>query len=128
MNQYLLAIIGLLVVFIVGALCYGLLFKGFVGDDNAVKLNVPRFLVAGVGMYVLSLAFIILFKDMNFAAGSTGALKGLYLGLWVGVPFFAIPLFADAPYFKSKPNLEWAIIANWVIALAVLGLVVGALA
>jgi len=127
MNQYVLAIIGLLAVFIVGVICYGLLFKGFIGDDNAVKLTPTRFGIAAIGMYVLALAFIVLYKDVAFMNNITGTLKGLYLGLWVGVPFFLVPLFADAPYFKSKTNLEWAVIANWVLSFVVLGIVVGAI-
>jgi hypothetical protein len=127
MNTYLLALLGLLAVFIVGIICYGLLFKGTVGE-NAVKLTPGRFVVAGIGMYVISLAFIALFNDMNFASNVTGAMKGLYLGLLVGVAFLMVPLFADAPYFKSRDGVVWAVIINWVLSFAVLGLVVGTLA
>jgi hypothetical protein len=126
MNEYVLALIGLLVLFVVGVICYGVLFKGFVGEENAVKLSVPRFLVAGVGMYVMALAFIMLYKKVDLGDMSN-VMKGLELGLWLGVPFFLIPLFADAPYFKGKANIEWAVIINWVLGLAVLGVVVGAL-
>lgn len=125
MNEWLLALIGLLAMFVVGVICYGMLFKGFVGE-NAVKLSVPRFLVAGVGMYVIAYAFIMLFKNVTLG-DADGLMKGLQLGLMIGIPFFAIPLFADAPYFKGKANIEWAVIINWVLAFAVLGMVVGAL-
>ncbi|CAN5157546.1 hypothetical protein BH11PAT4_BH11PAT4_4330 [soil metagenome] len=123
MNEYLMALIGLLAIFVVGVLCYGVLFKGFIGE-NAVKLTPTRFAIAGVGMYVIAWIFIMLFK--NYDAGDvSNVMKGFQLGLMVGVGFFMIPLFADAGYFKSKMNLEWAIIANWVASFAVLGIVIG---
>lgn len=124
MNQYLVALIGLLVVFAVGALSYGVLFKASL-KDNAVALSLPRFVVAGIGMYVIALALTVLYNGFAFASGITGSMKGLYLGLLVGVPFFAIPLFADAPYFKVNDKVMWAVIINWVLALAVLGFVIG---
>jgi hypothetical protein len=123
MNEYLMALIGLLAIFVVGVLCYGVLFKGFIGE-NAVKLTPTRFAIAGVGMYVIAWMFIMLFK--NYDAGDVSSvMKGFQLGLMVGVGFFLIPLFADASYFKSKMNLEWAIIANWVASFAFLGIVIG---
>ena len=125
MNDYLLAILGLLGIFIVGVICYGFLFKGFVGDDNAVKLTAGRFLVAGIGMYVISLAFIYLYKNVTIG-DMTGVSKGIDLALLIGVPFLAVPVFADAPYFKSKKmGIEWAVIVNWVLAFVVLGIIVG---
>lgn len=124
MSEYLMALIGLLAIFVVGVLCYGVLFKGFIGD-NAVKLTPTRFAIAGVGMYVISWMFIMLFKNYDAGADVSNIMKGLQLGLMVGVGFFMIPLFADAPYFKSKMNLEWAIIANWVLSFAFLGIVIG---
>ena len=123
MNEYLMALIGLLAIFIVGVVCYGLLFKGMIGE-NAVQLTPVRFLIAGIGMYVIAWAFIMLFNNYD-AGDATSVMKGLQLGLLVGIPFFAIPLFADAPYFKPKMNMEWYVIANWVISFAVLGMVVG---
>lgn len=124
MNQYLVALIGLLVVFIVGSLTYGVLFKEQLKDD-ALKLTLPRFIVAGIGMYLIGWAFTVLYNAVTFSSGATGPMKGLYLGLLIGIPFFAVPLFADAPYFKGKDSTAWAIITNWVLAFAVLGLVVG---
>ncbi len=126
MNQYLVALIGLLVVFVVGALVYGVFFKEAV-KSNAVKLTGGRFVVAAIGMYLIALAFTVLFNDISFASGVTGAVKGLYLGLLVGIPLFALPLYADSPYFKADNSVTWAVIVNWVLAFAVLGLVVGAL-
>ena len=128
MNDYVLAILGLLGIFIVGVICYGFLFKGFVGDKNEVKLTVGRFLVAGVGMYVVSLIFIYLFRHVTIGT-MTGVAKGVDLGLLAGVGFMAIPIFADAPYFKSgKMGIEWAVIVNWLLSFVVLGIIVGALA
>ena len=126
MNQYLAAIIGLLVIFVVGFLFYGVFFKQTL-KGHEVQLTFPRFIVAAIGMYLIALAFIVLYKDMNFASQVTGATKGLYLGLLVGVPFFAIPVFADGGYFKASDSVVWSVIANWVVALAVMGLVLGAI-
>ncbi len=126
MNQYLVALIGLIVIFVVGAVVYGALFKDAV-KGSSVKLTATRFVVAAIGMYLIALAFTVLFNDVSFANGATGITKGLYLGLLVGIPFLAIPLYADSPYFKADNSTLWAVIANWVVALAVLGIVVGAL-
>lgn len=126
MNIYLVALLGLLAVFIVGFLMYGVLLKGSVAG-NDVKLTLGRFIVAGIGMYVIALAFSVLYNNMSFANGAEGVTKGLYLGLLVGVPFFAVPFFADAPYLKGKDSVMWAVLVNWVVAFAVLGVVVGAL-
>ena len=123
MNEYLMALFGLLAIFVVGVLCYGVLFKSFIGD-SAVKLTPTRFVIAGVGMYIISWMFIMLFKNYN-AGDVSSVMKGFQLGLMVGVPFFMIPLFADAGYFKAKANLEWPVIANWVLSFVVLGMVVG---
>ncbi len=127
MNEFVLALIGLLAMFVVGVICYGALFKGSLGDENTVKLTPVRFAIAGVGMYVIALAFIMLYKKVDFGADVTGVMKGLQLGLYIGIPFFLIPLFADAPYFRAKPGVEWAVIINWVLSFVVLGIVVGAL-
>lgn len=127
MNQYLVALIGLLAIFIVGFLMYGVFFKGSL-KDNEVKLTAGRFVVAAIGMYLIAWAFTVLFNAVTFASGVDGVTKGLYLGLLVGVPFFALPLFADAPYFKSSNSVVTAVLVNWVVALAVLGIVVGYLA
>lgn len=127
MNEFILALIGLLVLFVVGIICYGALFKNSLGDENVVKLTPVRFVTAGVGMYIISLAFIMLYKKLDFGADVTGSMKGLQLGLYIGIPFFLIPLFIDAPYFKARPGMEWAVIINWVLSFALLGVVVGAL-
>jgi len=127
MNPYLLGVLGLLGIFIVGALCYGVLFKGFL-QGHEVKLSLGRFLVAGVGMYVISLAFIYLF-NMTSVMNTTGVMKGIELALLIGVPFMVVPIFADAPYFKSdKTGIEWVVIVNWLLSFIVLGIIVGALA
>lgn len=126
MNTYVLALIGLLAVFIVGVIVYGVLFKASLKGDD-VKLTLPRFIVAGIGMYVISLAFIWLYNAVSFTTGVEGVTKGLYLGLLVGVAFFMIPFFADAPYLKGKDSVMWTVIINWVLSFAVLGMVVGAL-
>lgn len=127
MNPYLLGVLGLLGIFIVGALSYGVLFKNYLADHE-VKLSLGRFLVAGVGMYVVSLAFIYLFNQTD-VMGTAGVLKGIELALLIGVPFMVVPIFADSPYFKaSKAGIEWVLIANWLVAFVVLGVIVGALA
>lgn len=126
MNTYLVALIGLLAIFIVGFIVYGLLLKSTL-KGHEVQLTLPRFVVAAIGMYIVALAFSVLYQDVSFASGVTGAVKGLYLGLLVGIAFFAIPLFADASYFKAKESVLWSVIFNWVAAFVVLGLVVGGL-
>lgn len=127
MNIYVVALIGLLVLLVAGFLFYGVFFKQSL-KGGEVALTPTRFVIAGVAMYLISLAFIALYNDISFASGVTGVTKGLYLGLLIGVPFFALPLFADAGYLsKDNSNGMWAVLVNWVVALAVLGVVVGAL-
>ena len=127
MNTYLLALIGLLGMFVVGVICFGFLFKSMVGD-NEVKLTPMRFVIAAIGMYVIAWIFIWFFKN-TMITGATGAMKGIELGLMAGIAFFTVPLFADAGYFKSgKMNIEWVLIANWLLSFVVLGLIVGSLA
>ena len=127
MNPYLLGVLGLLGIFIVGVVCYGFLFKSFL-QGHEEKLSLGRFAVAGAGMYVISLAFIYLFKNTS-VMNTSGVMKGIELALLIGVPFMAIPIFADAPYFKSnKAGIEWTLIVNWLVSFVVLGIIVGALA
>ncbi len=124
MNQYLIALIGLIAIFIVGFLIYGVVGKESV-KGHEVKLTPTRFVIAAIGMYIISLAFTVLYNDINFVSGVTGPLKGLYLGLLIGIPFFALPLYSDGSYLKTSDKVLWTVLLNWVVALAVLGLVVG---
>lgn len=124
MNPILLSVIGLLAVFISGVVVYGLVGASSIGE-NKVALTVPRFLVAGAGMFVIAYSFLYLFNNVTLG-DMTGVSKGLALGALVSIPFFAVPLFADAPYFKSsKAGIEWIVIANWVVSFLALGLVIG---
>lgn len=124
MNQYLLALVGLLAIFIVGAVSFRLAANDNV-KKNKVALDVPRFLIAGVGMYVIALAFIYLYNHVSFDTEVTGPLKGLYLALLVGIPFWGIPFFADADYLRGDSTAKWTVLANWLVSFAALGLVMG---
>lgn len=127
MNIYVVALIGLLVLLAVGYLSYGVVFKKSL-TKHEVVLTPTRFVLAGVAMYIMSLSFIALYNDISFASAVTGVTKGLYLGLLIGIPFFALPLFADSEYMsKDHAHAMWAVLINWVIALALLGVVIGAL-
>jgi hypothetical protein len=123
MNSILLSIIGLLAIFIAGVITYGVLGKGYIGEDS-VKLTPGRFVIAAIGMFVIAYAFQYLFKNVTLGDAS-GVTKGIELGLLVSVPFFAVPLFADAPYFKAKSGVEWVVILNWILSFVLLGIVVG---
>ncbi len=127
MNIYVAALIGLVVLLVAGFLFYGVFFKGSL-KGNEVALTPTRTVIAAVAMYVISLAFIALYNDISFASGVTGVTKGLYLGLLIGVPFFGLPVFADASYLgKDNAKAMWAVLINWIVALAVLGIVIGAI-
>jgi len=124
MNEYLLALLGLLGVFLVGAVVYGGLGKSVIGG-NAVPLTPLRFAIAGAGMYIISLAFIYLFKNVTLG-DATGVTKGIQLALLIGIPFTALPIFADGPYLaKNADGVTWTVIVNWLLALVVLGIIVG---
>lgn len=126
MNTFLLALIGMIAVFAVGFIFYGVLFKEAL--KGAAPAPTPIHLgSAAVGIYILAYFFIQLYSYTTFP-DVTGPLKGLYLGLLIGVPFFAIPLFVDSPFFQAKPQAVYAVLFNWVVALIVLGIVVGFLA
>ena len=127
MNAYLLALVGVIAILVVGFLIYGVLFKDRLKD--AMEPMTPmRLVVAFVGMYLISWVLTVLFKDITFVDGATGVMKGLELGLAVGIFGFALPLFIDSSYLKSKMVLVQTVIINWVLAFAVLGMVIGWLA
>lgn len=123
MNSYLLAIIGLLVVFIVGGLFYRVTANDAV-KKNKVPLDLVRFIIAGIGMYVIALSFIYLYQ--NVAIGDmTGVSKGLALGAILGVVIWGLPFFADADYLKGDATAKWTVFFNWIIAYLALGTVIG---
>lgn len=124
-NNYLLAIIGLLVIFIVGAVFFRLAANETV-KKNKVPLDIVRFLIAGAGMYVIALSFIYLYQ--NVALGSlTGLSKGLTLGLLIGLVFWGLPFFADADYLNGEARAKWTVLFNWVVAFVALGAVIGSI-
>ncbi len=125
MNQFLVALIGLLVILSVGFVFYGLIFKDLI--KNVPHPAPSRIVIGMVAMYIVALAFTVLFRNITFAEGTSGMLRGLYLGLFVGVPFLALPLLADGQYLQTKSSALWLVVTNWVVALAVLGIVAGAL-
>ncbi len=125
MNQYLVAFIGFLAMLIVGFVFYGSLFKETVKSQHHPETT--RVIVSMVAIYLAALAFTIIFNDFSFASGVTGALKGFYLGLLLGLGTFALPLYADASYLQAKAGTTWVVLWNWVVSFIVLGLVVGLL-
>lgn len=126
MNEFLLSVVGLLTIFLAGFLIYGFVAKEYI-DTNSVPLTAARFVIAAIGMYVISYSYITLFNNISLGE-STGIVKGIKLSLLIAVPFTVIPLFADAPYLRgNKPGMDWVVISNWVLAIVALGVVVGAL-
>jgi hypothetical protein len=125
MNIYLLALIGLIVVFAVGYIFYGAIYKNALSDGEATKMEMGHIAQAAVALYISSLAFIYLYDMVTFDNGAAGVTKGLYLGLLVGVGLFALPLYTDSPFFKAREKSVMAVLVNWVVAFAVLGIVVG---
>jgi hypothetical protein len=123
MNIYLQALIGLVAVFAVGFVFYGFLYKDAL-KDVAHDMSPVHLTLATVGLYVISYFFIQLFNHTTFTDVSA-VLKGLYLGLMVGVAFFAIPLFTDQSFLKGKPMGVQAVLFNWVGSFVVLGIVAG---
>jgi hypothetical protein len=127
MNQYLLALIGVIGALAVGYLFYGLLFKDVMKVEKAefVPSTVAISLVA---MYLSVLAFIMLYNDVTFNDSTAGAMKGLQLGLMAGIGLFGLPLFADRGWLNTSSQRVWVVLVNWVVTFAVVGLIVGALA
>lgn len=123
MNTYLLALIAAVAVMAVGFVFYGVLFKEALKDAASAPTQ-AHLASAIIGIYVLSYFFIQLYSHTSFT-DVTGVVKGLYLGLMVGVPFFAVPLFVDSPFFQAKGQAVYAVLFNWVVSFMVLGLVVG---
>lgn len=126
MNQYLLALIGLVAMLIVGAIFFGALFKETIAS-NKYTPSAGRIVAMIVAMYLLAIVFIMLFTITEFPSDMSNTIKGLYLGLMVGVPFLAFPLFIDGPYFKTKESVLWVVVGNWIVSFVILGLIVGAL-
>lgn len=125
MNNYLLALIGLLVVFIVGAVFYRLAASETV-QKNKVPLDLTRFVIAGIGMYVIAFGFIYVYQNLTLG-DLTGTTKGLALGLIIGLIFWGLPFFADADYLKGESRAKWTVLFNWVVAFVALGAVIGSL-
>jgi hypothetical protein len=118
-----LALIGLLVVFIVGSVFYRFAANKSV-KQNKVPLNLPRFIVAGIGMYVIALSTIYLYQNLTLGS-MTGLSKGLTLGLILGVVVWGLPFFADADYLKGDGASKWTVLFNWIVAYAALGAIIG---
>src|SRR5579871_2141429 len=126
MSIYLAALIGLIVVLAVGAIFYGGLFKANL-KANMVPLTPTRFVIAGIGMYVISLVFCVFYNHLYFASGVTGVMKGIYLGILGSLAFLIIPIYADSPYLKANQSITWVILGNWFVSFIVLGAVTGLL-
>lgn len=124
MNQYLVALIGLVVILFVGFVMYGLIFKQRLSDATQPQ-SIGRIISSAVGMYFIALIFTVLYNDVIFASGATGIIKGLYLGLMVGLSGLMIPMLIDAGYLRSDKGHVNALVTNWVVAFIVLGLVTG---
>ncbi len=126
MNQYLVALIGLIAMLAVGYIFYGLIYK-----QTIATLGLPHsrngIIMSIIAMYVVALVFTALYNDITLANGAIGMAKGLYLGLMVGIFIFGFTLFADAQYLSLNRRMVWAVIGNWVVSFVVLGLIVGAL-
>lgn len=126
MNQYLLALLGFIIMLVVGFFFYGLFFKDL--TKEAVKPTTGRLAVSLIAMYLVALAYTIVYRNITFASNVDGAIRGLYLGLLLSVPFLGLPLLIDGFYLKTKDNLIWLIVLNWIVSFALLGVLVGSLA
>ena len=123
MNMYLLALISVIVAFAVGFVVYGQLFKTQLGTAGE-KLDPMHLAMTTAMVYLASLAFIYVFDHFS-VSGLTGGMKGLTLGLLLGVGIFAMPLFADSGFFKAKMEVTTAVVLNWIVSFALVGIVVG---
>jgi hypothetical protein len=124
MNTYVVALVAVLGAFGVGALWYGVLFKGQL-KSHEPKHDPLHIAVSSLAMYGAAVAFTILYQDVFFESPITGVLKGFYLSLIVGIGLFALPFFADSGWLKSKAT--WPIISNWVVSFVAMGVIVGLL-
>jgi hypothetical protein len=127
MHPLLLAFILVIAMLVVGFVVYGLIFKNALAGTTPA-LNAGRVIGAAIAMYITALTFIALYNDITFASGSIGINKGFYLGLILGIPIFALPLFTDHDYFATKNEAVWAVMINWIFSFAVMGILVGLLA
>lgn len=125
MNHYLLALIGLGVQLVVGFFVYGLFFKESLAATR-VALTPTRTVTASIGMYIVAYLFVALFDNVLFP-GAIGMLKGLYLGVLVGVTGFLLPLRLDSGWLGANAVALRAVVTNWMVTFIILGLVVGAL-
>src|SRR4051812_42987743 len=122
MSIYAVAAIGLVVMFVIGALSYGVIGKNALKDIQMDR-SVLTLVIALVAMYLTSLAFVVLYRDVSFASGVSGLARGLELGLWVGLPFAVTPTYVDRHYFVAKGPALGIFLANWLVTFLVLGLV-----
>lgn len=123
MSLFITALLGLIAMLAVGFIFYGFAFKDL--SKDTAKPSTTKLTLSLAAMYVTALAFTILYLNINFASNLPNIIRGLFLGLFVSVPFLAIPLVADSAYLKTKDNLLWLVVMNWIVSFAVLGAVVG---
>ncbi len=123
-NVYIIALIGVIAILTVGYLTYGLVFKSALSGNEAPHTT-THLVGSIIGMYIIALIFTVLYKDVIFYSGITGVMKGLYLGLMVGLAGFALPLMIDGAYLKANAQHLRVLTTNWLAAFILLGIVVG---
>lgn len=126
MNQYLLALIGLVVMFVVGFIVYRLFFGEALAAAEEQK-SISKILLSVIGLYLVALGFIWLYDATLFPSGIVGMAKGLQLGFMVGVFGFVLPILIDGSHFRGTPAATRAVAINWFVSFITLGLLVGAL-
>lgn len=126
MNIYLTALIGLVVMFVTGAVFYMI-----IGQDVVKGIKVPRsgqsLAIALVTMYCTSLFFALIYRSTSFESMDEGWLKGTLMGVGVGLFFVTIPAYVDRHYYETKPGVLALILTTWTTTFALLGAVVALL-
>lgn len=120
---FLTALMSTIATLIMGYLFYGHFFKDLVKD---IPRHKPfRLIISLLAIYITCLSFAILYLNVTFATGVPSGLRGLYLGLFTSVSFFAIPLYIDSTYLRAKSTHVWLVLTNWIASFAIVGLTTG---
>ncbi len=129
MNIWLLALVETVVILAVGYIFYGQLYKEALGSGSK-KADSTGIVTSIIGMYVFSWAFAYLYRTIDPSSlvinSSSSAMAGLVFGLFIGLLMFGLPIFIDRVWLKNPAGVK-AVSINWIVAFAVLGLIVGML-
>lgn len=124
MNIWVLSLICTAAMTAVGYVTYGLLNKSSLAA--VVPADSRHMIKSAVAMYLISYMFIVLYNAIIFSSGVQGIVKGLFVGIMIGLTGFVLPYIIDSRWTSANPSAAKAVSLNWLATFIVVGLIVGA--